>query len=114
MEIRRSVTINRPRAEVERAWHVLFQGVAWREHVTTTQMEPLPQSRGTLLRLHLMDSAQIGEVELALRQFKCLQETGEIPSTEGQPAGGRGLLSRVKESLVPPGAASAFRKERAA
>ena len=113
METRRSVTIARSQAELERAWHDYFRGVAWHEHVLSTQMEPLPHSRGTLLRLHLSKDARLDVVELALRQFKCLQETGEIPSTEGQPAGGRGLISRVKETIVPPGFASA-RKEHAA
>ena len=113
MERRRSITIARSPAELERAWHDFSHGTAWREHVVSTQIEPLPVSRGTLLRLHLTDAAKLDTVELALRQFKSLQETGEIPSTEGQPAGGRGLMARVKESLVPPGFASA-RKERAA
>lgn len=113
METRRSITIARSQAELERAWHEHFRGVAWQEHVLSTQMEPLPQSRGTLVRLHLTKDARLDVVELALRQFKSLQETGEIPSTEGQPAGGRGLISRVKESIVPPGFASA-QKEHAA
>jgi len=113
METRRSITIARTQDELERAWHDYFRGTQLQEQVLSTQMEPLPQSRGTLLRLHLSKDAKLDVVELALRQFKCLQETGEVPSTEGQPAGGRGLLSRVKESLVPPGFASA-RKEHAA
>ena len=113
METRRSITIARSHAELERAWHDYVHGVTWQEHVLSTQMEPLPQSRGTLLRLHLGKDAKLPDVELALRQFKSLQEAGEVPSTEGQPAGGRGLIARVKESLVPPGFASA-RKEEAA
>ena len=113
MVTRRAITIARSKAELERAWHDYFSGVAWHEHVLSTQMETLPQSRGTLLRLHLSKDARLDVVELALRQFKCLQETGEIPSTDGQPAGGRGLISRVKESIVPPGFASA-QKEHAA
>ena len=113
METKRSITIARSQAELERAWHDYFRGIEWREHVLSTQLEPLPQSRGTLLRLHLAEGAKLPDVELALRQFKSLQETGEIPSTEGQAEGGRGLIARLKESVVPPGFASA-RKEQAA
>jgi uncharacterized membrane protein len=44
-----------------------------------------------------------------LRHFKALAEAGEIPRTEGQPHGERGVISKTKESLygekikTPPG-----------
>jgi uncharacterized membrane protein len=44
-----------------------------------------------------------------LRHFKALAETGEIPRTEGQPHGARGMIGEIKESLygekitTPPG-----------
>jgi uncharacterized membrane protein len=44
-----------------------------------------------------------------LRHFKALAETGEIPRTDGQPHGPRGLVGGVKESMygekitTPPG-----------
>jgi uncharacterized membrane protein len=44
-----------------------------------------------------------------LRHFKALAETGEIPRTEGQPHGERGVIGKAKESLygekikTPPG-----------
>jgi uncharacterized membrane protein len=44
-----------------------------------------------------------------LRHFKALAETGEIPRTQGQPHGERGLVGKMKESLygekvsTPPG-----------
>jgi hypothetical protein len=110
---RRSITIARAPAELERAWHDFLRGVTWQECVVSTQIEPRALSRGTLLRLQLTDEAKLDTVELALRQFKSLQETGEIPSTEGQPAGSRGLMARVKESLVPPGFASARQEDAA-
>jgi uncharacterized membrane protein len=34
-----------------------------------------------------------------LRHFKALAETGEIPRTQGQPHGPRGMIGHVKESL---------------
>jgi uncharacterized membrane protein len=34
-----------------------------------------------------------------LRHFKALAETGEIPRTQGQPHGTRGVISGIKESL---------------
>jgi uncharacterized membrane protein len=44
-----------------------------------------------------------------LRHFKALAETGEIPRTQGQPHGERGMVGKMKESLygekvpTPPG-----------
>ena len=34
-----------------------------------------------------------------LRHFKALAETGEIPRTQGQPHGPRGVIAGVKKSL---------------
>jgi hypothetical protein len=44
-----------------------------------------------------------------LRHFKALAETGEIPRTQGQPHGDRGIIGKMKESTygekitTPPG-----------
>jgi uncharacterized membrane protein len=44
-----------------------------------------------------------------LRHFKALAETGEIPRTQGQPHGPRGIIAEIKESVygekitTPPG-----------
>jgi len=44
-----------------------------------------------------------------LRHFKALAETGEIPTTQGQPHAPRGRIAKIKESaygekiLTPPG-----------
>jgi uncharacterized membrane protein len=44
-----------------------------------------------------------------LRHFKALAESGEIPRTQGQPHGSRGMIGEIKESLygetvaTPPG-----------
>ncbi len=110
MERRRAITINRGRSEVERAWHDFAFKQSWQEHLLSTELVPLAHSRGTLLRVRLGEGTQMDDVELALRRFKALQEAGEIPSTDGQPAGGRGLAERVKESLTPR---SSIKKEAA-
>jgi hypothetical protein len=34
-----------------------------------------------------------------LRHFKALAETGEIPRTQGQPNGPRGMIGKMKKSL---------------
>ena len=33
------------------------------------------------------------------RHFKAFAETGEIPRTQGQPHGGRGVIASIKESM---------------
>jgi hypothetical protein len=44
-----------------------------------------------------------------LRHFKALAETGEIPRTQGQPHGPKGMIAGIKESVygekitTPPG-----------
>lgn len=67
MEWRRAITINRSRAELERAWHDFAYGLDWREQLLSTQLLALPHSRGTLVRLHLAEGAKTDDVELTLR-----------------------------------------------
>ena len=118
-EIKRSVTINRSEAELETAWHQFLQAQDWRAHLYSTQLVPQSPGRGTLLRVFVRQEADgllakagqlvakvrgedlPGKVEGALRQFKALQEAGEIPSTDGQPADNRSVAERVKESMSP-------------
>jgi hypothetical protein len=47
-----------------------------------------PAERGTEVRLAL-EGASAAEVDEAARRLKHLVETGETPTTEGQPAGPR-------------------------
>jgi uncharacterized membrane protein len=85
--------------------------------------EPAPGGRGTIV-IVLQEFRQ-GKVKTVaetifsrnpkqavienLRHFKAFAETGEIPRTEGQPHGPRGVTGRVKASAygetiaVPPG-----------
>jgi len=97
---RRAVTISRPQEELSTAWEEFLRRQNWREYLVSSQIETRPGGGGTVLRLLVGSKAKTDDVELALRQFKALQETGEIPSTEGQPAGDRGVIERIKESLT--------------
>jgi uncharacterized membrane protein len=74
--------------------------------------EPAPGNRGTLVTV--LQEFQMGKVASTiatignrnpkqtvvenLRHFKALAETGEIPRTQGQPHGPRGLMARAKQS----------------
>jgi uncharacterized membrane protein len=77
--------------------------------------EPAPGGRGTFVTLgmhchapggvigaalaHFLGPDPFGEVRENLRRFKQLLETGEIPTTTGQPSGRRSLFGR----LLPEG-----------
>ena len=74
---------------------------------------PAPTGRGTMVTL--LQTFEIGKLASAwetltgrnpkqgvienLRHFKALAETGEIPRTQGQPHGPRGISGGLKESL---------------
>lgn len=75
--------------------------------------EPAPGNRGTLVTV--LQEFRMGKLESAwetltgrnpkqavienLRHLKALAETGEIPRTQGQPHGPRGLTGKMKETL---------------
>jgi uncharacterized membrane protein len=77
----------------------------------TVRFSAAPGNRGTLVRLQMHYQPPVGRtaVKLAkligsdpnaelredLRRFKRLLETGEIPTTQGQPSGRRSLLGRA-------------------
>jgi len=85
--------------------------------------EPAPGERGTLVTV--LQEFRMGKLASLwetitgrnpkqsvienLRHFKALAEAGEIPRTEGQPHGERGVIGKTKESLfgenikTPPG-----------
>lgn len=92
--------------------------IAWRAlpdsdvvHEGSVTFEPAPGDRGTIVRVEMHyepPGGMVGDVaariiarspeQLAqenLRRFKQLLETGEIPTTEGQPHGRRSLLARA-------------------
>jgi len=103
--------------------------IAWRsvggesENAGEVIFEPAPADRGTIVTV--LQMFRMGKLASAwesivgrkpkqavienLRHFKALLETGEIPRTDGQPHGSRGLFGRIKESAygekiaTPPG-----------
>lgn len=93
------------------------QRIQWRalsgapfQHAGAVVFEAAPGKRGTLVKVSMHYKAPggsigaglvqwlgpdpFGEVRENLRRFKQLIETGEIPTTEGQPAGQRSLMGR--------------------
>ena len=93
--------------------------LAWRSlpnpqiaHAGVVRFNPAPGKRGTLVRVITqyrllpgfdaprrlagsLDSAPRARVREDLRRFKQLLEAGEVPTTEGQPHGRRGLLGKT-------------------
>ena len=90
------------------AWHSLKGSQI--DHAGTVRFEPAPGGQGTEVRVMLDYIPPLGklgalvaklygeepdiQVEEDLSRFKALMETGEIPTTEGQPVGGRNKRSR--------------------
>lgn len=93
------------------------ESIAWRtregsavHHSGSVRFEPAPGGRGTVVRVQLLHGAPAGRVAAQavkflgtapkaairedLRRLKHLMETGEIPTTRGQPSGARSLLGR--------------------
>lgn len=108
------ISIDRPGQRL--AWHSL-EGASV-THAGTVRFEPAPGGRGTVVRVlmhyrpplgrasanlaRLLGHDPNGEVREDLRRFKALIETGEIPTTAGQPSGRRSMLGR----LMPDGRGS--------
>jgi uncharacterized membrane protein len=103
--------------------------IAWRsiggesDNAGEVIFEPAPGGRGTMVTV--LQEFRMGKLASAwetlvgrnpkqavienLRHFKALAETGEIPRTQGQPHGPRGMIAGIKKSMygeqatVPPG-----------
>lgn len=89
------------------------------EHTGRVQFEPAPGGRGTIVRVEMQYSPPggkagaliaklIGEepnqqIAEDLRRFKQLIETGEIPTTVGQPSGRRDTITRLLFKKGKPG-----------
>ncbi len=85
------------------------------QHAGSINFHPAPGDRGTFVTVgmhyrapgglvgttlaRILGSDPMGEVRENLRRFKQLIETGEIPTTAGQPAGRRSFIAR----LLPEG-----------
>jgi uncharacterized membrane protein len=89
-------------------------------HAVSVSFSPAPGGRGTFVTVgmhyhapggaigvalaRLLGPDPFGEVRENLRRFKQLIETGEIPTTTGQPSGRRSILGR----LLPEGRRSRY------
>jgi uncharacterized membrane protein len=101
------ITADRPGEEI--AWRTLDDSGA--AHAGSVRFEAAPAGRGTILRVTLHYSPLGGalgaglvkllghdpqsRIREDLRRLKQVMETGEIPTTRGQPAGRRSLLGRI-------------------
>ena len=103
------ITADRPGEEV--AWRTLDDSGA--AHAGSVRFEAAPAGRGTIVRVSLHYSPLGGalgaglvrllghdpqsSIREDLRRFKQVMETGEIPTTRGQPTGRRSLLGRLTQ-----------------
>jgi uncharacterized membrane protein len=101
------ITTDRPGEEI--AWRTLDDSGA--ANAGSVKFEAAPAGRGTIVRVSLHYSPLGGSLGAGLvrllghdpqsriredlRRFKQVMETGEIPTTRGQPTGRRSLLGRV-------------------
>jgi uncharacterized membrane protein len=104
--------------EAELLEDVPNQFLAWRsltgsdiDHSGSVRFEPAPGGRGTIVRVQMRYQPPAGragvlvakllheepeqQVREDLRRFKQVLETGEIPTTRGQPAGRRSFVGRT-------------------
>jgi uncharacterized membrane protein len=95
-------------------WHSLPNSPI--QHTGWVEFTPAPANRGTMVRVHFRYIPLLGHAGAALakalgkhpeqmvreelRHFKALMETGEIPTTIGQPAGRRGAKGKAFELLL--------------
>jgi uncharacterized membrane protein len=118
MAVRKAVTINRPREDVEQAW---MGAQELREKVmdagASVSFSPAPGGRGTELAVDFTEDPPAGELggavkklagndlptQLAddLRRFKQLVETGEIARSDATP-GGHLLAEHLKQRPAQP------------
>lgn len=101
------ITVDRPGERL--AWHSLKGSQI--THAGVVRFEPATGGRGTLVRVMMHYQPPAGRVGLGfakvlgkdpnsqvredLRRFKSLIETGEIPTTRGQPSGRRSFIGRM-------------------
>jgi len=102
------VTVDQPSQLL--AWHSVPDAEI--EHAGTVAFERAPGGRGTIVRVQLRYRPPVGasgdglidklfgddperQIDEDLRRFKALLETGEIPTTEGQPSGRRSPIARL-------------------
>jgi uncharacterized membrane protein len=83
----------------------------------TVRFESAPGGRGTMVRVRMRYNPPGGalgallakvvmeepnvQVQEDLRRFKRVMETGDVPTTEGQPAGRRGVVANLLSKVSP-------------
>jgi uncharacterized membrane protein len=96
------VTINRPRAEVEQAWHSAGELRGRAEKAGSVAFRDAPGNRGTEVVVELAGTRGAARLEDDLRRFKQQVETGEVVRSESTPEGhllGRQLSQRPAQPL---------------
>ena len=119
MNRKAAITVNRPRAEVEQLWRTSEHRPKYvDEHETSVRFADAPGDRGTEIVVDLdisgpgggklgealeklMGTVPLAKVKDDLRRFKQYVETGEIPRSEGSPAGER-VEGKFKQRPAQP------------
>jgi uncharacterized membrane protein len=95
--------------ESENAGEVVFEASPGGRAIMVTVLQEFRMGRLAALWETIVGRNPKQAVIENLRHFKALAETGEIPTTQGQPHGPRGRIAKMKESaygekiLTPPG-----------
>jgi uncharacterized membrane protein len=108
--VRKAVTINRPREDVERAW-AEAERLRAKLDGASVRFDAAPADRGTELVVELRDDAPLAQkllgrdlaTQLAddLRRFKQRVETGEVIRSDATPSGHR-LAEHLKQRPARP------------
>jgi uncharacterized membrane protein len=118
MLVRKAVTINRPRNEVQDAWAAAVDlRLKIQEAGASVVFSDAPGNRGTELAVDFIDAPPAGDLGVAvlkltgrdlatqlsddLRRFKQLVETGEITRSDSTP-GGHLLAEHVRQRAAQP------------
>jgi uncharacterized membrane protein len=119
------ITADRPNEEI--CWRSLPGAQV--DNEGCVRFEPAAGGRGTVVRVSFDYSPPAGklgaivaslfaeepsqQVEGDLRRFKSIVEAGEIPTTEGQPAGSRSAIGKLLKREHKPDSAHQFEVDRA-
>src|SRR3954468_8712327 len=108
MSSRAAVTVNRAPEEVQRLW----RAPEHQSSLTGAKVEfrPAPGDRGTEIHVETDDgSLDLAKIKDELRRFKQRVETGEVPRSDGTPAG-ESVESKLKQRPAQPLSADELEK----
>ena len=89
-KVEMAVTINRPVSEVYQFWRQLENLPRFMNHLESVTQQDSKHSRWTVRTPRDKLVHWDAEITEDLYRLKSLLESGEIPTTEGQPRGGKG------------------------